>query len=531
MTSAGRQIDPTADAADPTGPCRALHLLAWRRGDDGRLIPPAGLGVTDAWLRAPALRALTASALREVEPTDAPSTIELCEGCWLAPPAADGTVLMALGPAFVDSEQFLAVCDSARVDATAARRMLAPLLRYSRGQFESVRTLLDHAASRPDDAPPPGEIVNEFSRQLTDAYEQINLLYRLGRSMSRLTDPEDFVTTAVCLLHQLLDFAWVAVQLRPVHTITSILRPRILAGDLPIEEEQFTRLIERRLQRMHTDDWTALLDPGRDELATAAGSQIVAEPIMSGQVPIGLLLAGNRQGADPEVTSVETQLLDAAADFLSAFLNNVETYEEQRALFLGSVRALTSAIDAKDRYTRGHSERVCLLAGMLAEAMGLDPEEVERTRIAGLVHDVGKIGVAEAVLRKTGKLTKEEFDEIKRHPVIGYDILRDIPPMAHALAGVLHHHERWDGGGYPEGRSGTGIPRLARLLAVVDSFDAMSSNRSYRPAMARDEVLAEIEQCAGSQFDPDLARLFLSLDLGAYDSMVVRHRQVDRDAA
>jgi HD-GYP domain-containing protein (c-di-GMP phosphodiesterase class II) len=140
---------------------------------------------------------------------------------------------------------------------------------------------------------------------------------------------------------------------------------------------------------------------------------------------------------------------------------------------------------------------------------------------------VGKIGVPEAVLCKPGKLTDDEFEKIKLHPQIGYDILKDIPSLRDILPGVLHHHERYDGRGYPHGLSGEDIPLMARIIGVADTFDAMSSNRAYRAKMSRDVVLAEIARCAGTQFDPNLANAFLTLDLSEYDRMVANHAAQD----
>ena len=274
-----------------------------------------------------------------------------------------------------------------------------------------------------------------------------------------------------------------------------------------------------------------MFEPDESDLARLVGSQVVAEPVMAGGRVTGLLMAGNKVADDPEVTSIETQLLDATADYLGAFLHNVALYDEQRDLFLGTVSALSAAIDAKDRYTRGHSERVAWLAGRLATAAGMSEEQAERVRIAGIVHDVGKIGVPEAVLQKPGRLTEQEFDLIRQHPVIGYNILKDITPLKDVLPGVLHHHERWQGGGYPEGLAGEQIPLFGRLLAVVDTFDAMSSARAYRPAIPRDRVLSEIAACAGTQLDPKFVEAFSAVDLNGYDAMVDRAVAREREAA
>jgi HD-GYP domain-containing protein (c-di-GMP phosphodiesterase class II) len=300
---------------------------------------------------------------------------------------------------------------------------------------------------------------------------------------------------------------------------------------LPCPRADFEQLAEALLDGVHEDHWRTVLEPDGSDLARLVRSQVIAEPVMAGGHVTGLLMAGNKVSDDPEVTSIETQLLDATADYLGAFLHNVALYDEQRDMFLGTVSALSAAIDAKDRYTRGHSERVAWLAGRLAIAAGMNEEQAERVRIAGIVHDVGKIGVPEVVLQKPGKLTEKEFDLIKQHPVIGHTILKDIAPLHDVLPGVLYHHERWQGGGYPEGIAGEEIPRLGRLLAVVDTFDAMSSARSYRPAIARDQVLSEIAACAGTQFDPEFAEAFRAVDLDGYDAMVDRAAAREREAA
>jgi HD-GYP domain-containing protein (c-di-GMP phosphodiesterase class II) len=167
---------------------------------------------------------------------------------------------------------------------------------------------------------------------------------------------------------------------------------------------------------------------------------------------------------------------------------------------------------------------VAELAAALARAHGLPEEMVEQVRMAGIVHDVGKIGVPEAVLCKTGRLTPEEFEQIKQHPEIGYQILKDIPHFQDLLPGVLSHHERYDGRGYPQGLAGDRIPLMARIIGLVDSFDAMSSNRTYRSAMPRGRVFEELAEHAGKQFDPGLVESFNKVDLSLYDELVELHQ-------
>jgi HD-GYP domain-containing protein (c-di-GMP phosphodiesterase class II) len=186
---------------------------------------------------------------------------------------------------------------------------------------------------------------------------------------------------------------------------------------------------------------------------------------------------------------------------------------EQQRMFAGTVLALINAIDAKDPYTRGHSDRVATFARILAEAASLPEDLVQRSYLCGIVHDLGKIGVPESVLCKPGRLTDDEFALIKAHPEIGHRILRDIPQLHEVLPGVLEHHEKWDGSGYPNRLAGESISMLGRIVCIADCFDAMTSARVYRPGRPVPEVLAEIDRCAGTHFDPELAKAFVAIPL------------------
>jgi len=195
----------------------------------------------------------------------------------------------------------------------------------------------------------------------------------------------------------------------------------------------------------------------------------------------------------------------------------------QKLLLTSVLQALMLSLDAKDSYTRGHSDRVSHLARLMAIELELTPEEVDLISTAGLVHDLGKIGVPENVLRKPSRLTNEEFAIIKLHPEIGRKIVQEIPLMFRAVPSVLHHHERWDGSGYPRGLKGDQIPLFARILAVADAFDAMSSPRCYKDPLSIDFVLAEIERCKGTQFDPDIVDALKRVDLTEYKNLLSSH--------
>ncbi|MFG2353839.1 HD-GYP domain-containing protein [Streptomyces sp. NPDC048521] len=177
-------------------------------------------------------------------------------------------------------------------------------------------------------------------------------------------------------------------------------------------------------------------------------------------------------------------------------------YHRERAAHQATIRALVQAVDIKDGYTRGHSERVGQASVMIARELGMDDERVEVLRFAGILHDVGKLGVPTRLLRKDGPLTPKERRIIELHPEYGHEIVRGISFLGEARAAILHHHERLDGSGYPYGLSGTQIPECARIVAVADAFDAMTSTRSYRRARPVEAAVTELERCAGAQFDP-----------------------------
>jgi putative nucleotidyltransferase with HDIG domain len=172
---------------------------------------------------------------------------------------------------------------------------------------------------------------------------------------------------------------------------------------------------------------------------------------------------------------------------------------------------LSRAIEARDPYTQGHSARVTKLAEAVARRLGWNEERLASLRVGGPLHDIGKLGVSDDVLGKKGRLDEKEFAQIREHPKIGARLLLRVAGFREALPYVLYHHERWDGKGYPSGRAGKEIPVEARVLAIADAFDAMTSDRPYRQALTREQALAEVERCAGTQFDPEIARIFLEV--------------------
>src|SRR5208337_1092836 len=203
----------------------------------------------------------------------------------------------------------------------------------------------------------------------------------------------------------------------------------------------------------------------------------------------------------------QRKLLSIVSSRAAAAIENAKLYEDLRQTFQQTIHGLAKAIDKMDRYTAGHSDRVATYAMYLAVRLRLPPDVIEIVRQSALMHDIGKI-VCVMNLNKPGKLTQDEYEMFKRHPTYGKDILDPIKFLHPLVPGVHLHHERWDGRGYPLGLKGNDVPLIARIIAVADTYDAMTSDRAYRRSLPHEVAVTEIERCSGSQFDPEIARSF-----------------------
>lgn len=377
------------------------------------------------------------------------------------------------------------------------------------------------------------EQMEKMGLELAQVYEELVLLHKINTNMKVTESDGTFLQLACDSLTDIVLVEGIAIVLE--RTIEGERRFMVAAGsgliDLP---PRMTALLHSRLTEEIYRGQEALLDSEVDSEFRyewpASIRNIIAVPLCAkgpqkaratdrghnAVTIIGYMVAVNRIDK-PDFDSTDMKLFASVASGCAVFIENGRLFNDLKDLFVGSLRALTNSIDAKDQYTRGHSERVAIISQWLAERVAekdaLDREQVHRIYLAGLLHDIGKIGVDESVLRKNGRLTPEERERIQRHPSIGAGILRGIKQMHDIVPGVLHHHERVDGKGYPEGLAGDEISLTAKIVGLADSFDAMTSRRVYRDAMTMDQALNEIRKGLGTQFDERVGTIFLESDI------------------
>lgn len=357
--------------------------------------------------------------------------------------------------------------------------------------------------------------VVQISDNLANTYEEICLLHAVNQKLQLTCDDESLARMVVDRLLDSLPIEGVAIQFLPVarpESVTYKARTTellVTAGECPIPDEKFAMFVDSLGVTRSSGPVVANNALAKSEWRYRDVRNLVVVPIQSGDRLFGWLAAFNHN-ADGVFGSVEANLLNSVASVLGTHAGNRDLYRQQAELLASVVRALSSAIDAKDPYTCGHSDRVARIAVRLAKEMGCQAEMLHTLYMAGLLHDVGKIGIKDHVLGKPGRLTDEEFEHIKQHPGLGYRILADIKQLTDILPAVLHHHEQWDGAGYPCALRGEQIPLIARIVAVADAYDAMSSDRPYRKGMAAEKVDEIFKSGAGKQWDPEVVDAFFA---------------------
>ncbi len=359
--------------------------------------------------------------------------------------------------------------------------------------------------------------MEESAMQLAQSFEEQNWLRGFAQRAVRLTQNTSANDVAAVILQPL----GYLLRAQSVFLIVNV-REKERSG---LESEQYgesgftTQVIEGLLAELGFNNESPPLVRNNVSINTQDGiiQSLVAVNIQGASSSVGCIVGINRSTEthsdglpvyDPEFGSGDVGLLEEAGVLLATQTHNIHLLTQSNQLFLGSLHAMSSSIDARDPYTQGHSERVARLSFDIAKIMHLSDEACQEIYLSGILHDIGKIGIPDAVLLKNGSLTDDEFRTIQKHPEIGYRIVERLGHMPFVLPGVLHHHERWDGKGYPHHLAGEAIPLMARVIAVADAFDAMTSSRPYRNAMPLQKASSIILSGKGIQWDADIVDCF-----------------------
>lgn len=347
-----------------------------------------------------------------------------------------------------------------------------------------------------------------LGRELLRCYEQLNLIFDITENISRLREPAIMRRALLLRCAEMLAAGtgyavegenWLPLPLgdslgRAVAVRFESLRARLSGAVDAVRTMLRAQVISEQVYR------DAL--PEGSRILLGAMRQVNAEPVV---------LVAIRHPEEPAFDSGDLLATESVLAYGGHTLANLSMMRQLHDTSLETVRALAHAIDKKDNYTCGHSERVGWLARLTGAALGLPPDELDVLEWAGILHDVGKIGIADAILKKPGQLTAEEYEEIKRHPRLSYEVLKPVARLEPILPAVLHHHEDWDGGGYPDGLRGTDIPLMGRIIRVVDMFDALTSTRSYRKGFDFPKAIELLRKEAGRSLDPQVTRVFLEV--------------------
>ncbi|MDQ0286033.1 putative nucleotidyltransferase with HDIG domain [Desulfofundulus luciae] len=353
-------------------------------------------------------------------------------------------------------------------------------------------------------------------RRVQERAAMLERLLEVGQVVSGSFDADRIIEAALGGVRDVLGARWCVLRLLDESTGDLVLRGNVgMSPGLQVETGRIRpdgNLLGEVLQKgepVVVEDLADAVTSTRLPYSVPEVRALVVVPVKAGGKTLGTLKIYSpvpRRWSEEEV-----EYLVIIASQLGLALENARLYSSLRKYYLNVVQALAAALEARDAYTRGHSLRVAKLARLCARLMGLGAEEQEQVYMAGLLHDIGKIGVCENILLKPGPLTPEERKEMQGHPEVGARILEPAGFPGGVTAAVRHHHEDYGGGGYPDGLSGEEIPLLARIIRVTDAYDAMTSARPYRKALTPDQAFNELKRCAGSQFDPRVVEAFLRI--------------------
>lgn len=519
------------ELADLTG----LAFVAWT--PDGQFWMPVGFSTTLVGLvaRTTSLRRAMQEQVDAVFKSGQGTSAALTEGliCLAAPVRRRNASALVVATVVLESSELRAVAaarlaaETGAAEAEVSLRLASePVLDKSarRRTIGLVARFGDEYVRRLE----AEDEISQVSQKLSQGYEEITLYQRMAGKI-RVSEPSDDFFMATCSeLLEFLEVEGLAALYRDNQTQT----PRMVTvGAAPLVDNDLLGLY-RHYERELMDGREAIIandcgsSPQLRNLAPGVRNMILV-PLRQGHTLYGVIIAFNKcQGR--EFFSADVKLVSSLSGTISVSVENSHLYGNLRRLMLGAIKALVSAIDAKDPYTCGHSERVAIISREIARHLGLPVEDVERIYLAGLLHDIGKIGVPERILMKTGELDTEEYDVIKTHPAMGAKILAGVKELDAVLPGVLYHHEWLDGRGYPKGLTDRALPLDGRIIGLADALDAMTSSRVYRPALPVLEVEREIRRGTGTQFDVGCVDALMEIGLEKLlDSLPVQHGELD----
>jgi putative nucleotidyltransferase with HDIG domain len=383
---------------------------------------------------------------------------------------------------------------------------------FSANDIELVKLMVSHAALMASHISLFNDSL-EMSVAMARRSDVIFTLDEINKSISSTLSHDKIIETAVERIGWIIQCNFIAVLVQE----KGALIVQVARGSgirVPASFSPGNRLIGHNLaedafetgENRHTGSLSDRQDAGQPDISLrdAGLESLLAIPLVSKEAAKGVLLLGRSEPG--RFSAEDTFAIEKIAAQMAVALENARLYEELRELFISTVASLTNAIDAKSPWTMGHSERVMHLSVAVAREMGLDEASTERVRLGGLLHDIGKIGVIDALLDIRAPLSASEFVPMRLHPEVGIGILAPIERLHDVLPGILHHHEWYDGTGYPKGLKGDDIPLEARIIAVADAFDAINSNRPYRGGPRQPDALAELRRHVGSQFDPEVVQ-------------------------
>ena len=360
--------------------------------------------------------------------------------------------------------------------------------------------------------------------------EQLQALLRAGHHLVHLESEEELLHTILHDTISTLDAQRGAIVLP--EGVNGPLRLRALAtgnSQIPGRPGFSQSLAQRSFTRGES-----ILCTQADEDPELAGARSIAEGTMASVLVVLLRTPRKRLGVlhldrgplQPAFTKDDLYLADALAAHVSAGIESAQLLRKQRELFYATITMLAQAVEMRDEYTGNHTQRVTEYSFMLAQRMDLPADQLNWIRLGTPLHDIGKIGIDDKILKKEGKLTNEEFEIMKTHTTIGAKLLEQVPDLAPVIPITRSHHERWDGKGYPDRLGGEQIPLLARIVAVADAFDAITTKRCYKDPMPPEAAFAEIEKCKGKQFDPIAANAFLAIRSQIVQAMHAETRKI-----